>query len=141
MNYSNADFYLVKKMVYTKGGVNKAVYRNENICFMAQIKSLFTGKYLMSSIVVSATASVYKTNAKKWTIIEGLEDIPISVASIFDKPEPAETMWTLDDIGPNFVWFPDGRSLFTEQGTYVVQIKIRLSIGNPVVITYKQKIN
>lgn len=140
--YSNADFYICKKVLTSNGVVSNACRRNENVCFMAQIKSFITGDYLSSELVDNITISVYKTTGTRWSEIEAWQNVAIPIDALLEEPASIDPDWTIDEIGPNFYWVSNDLNapLFTSNGSYVVQIKISLTEGNPVVMTYQVKV-
>ncbi|MBR4835037.1 MAG: hypothetical protein IKU86_12020, partial [Thermoguttaceae bacterium] len=120
------------------------MYRNENVLLLASIKNKLTAVYLSRDEVESATATVYAVSPgfgarEIWSPVDGWENIAVPLDAILEAPTEIDG-WTLDAVGPNFVWTPDAttRPLFGDSGTFAVQVCVkRKSGGNPIYFTFR----
>ncbi|MBR5244360.1 MAG: hypothetical protein IKW13_09005, partial [Thermoguttaceae bacterium] len=122
----------------------KVMYRNENVLLLASIKNKLTAAYLSRDDVESATATVYAVSPgfgarEIWSPVDGWADVAVPLDAILEAPTEIDG-WTLDAVGPNFVWTPDAttRPLFGDSGTFAVQVCVkRKSSGNPIYFTFR----
>lgn len=127
-------------------------YRNENALFLALIKNPLSGALLQPEEVSGITATFYKvggwSSPNVWTPVDGWVDIAVPSDSVLPAPIDVETLtqtgttWSRDE-GPNFSWTPNTTTStpFSDNGSYVVQVKIVLKDGkNPVVATFNNKV-
>ncbi|MBQ7111326.1 MAG: hypothetical protein IJO06_08890, partial [Thermoguttaceae bacterium] len=120
------------------------MYRNENVLLLASVKNKMTAAYLSRDEVESATATVYAVSPgfgarEIWSPVDGWENIAVPLDAILEEPVEIDG-WTLDAVGPNFVWTPDAatRPLFGDSGTFAVQVCFkRKSGGNPIYFTFR----
>ncbi|MBP3557589.1 MAG: hypothetical protein J6K20_07815, partial [Thermoguttaceae bacterium] len=120
------------------------MYRNENVLLLASVKNKLTAVYLSRDEVESATATVYAVSPgfgarEIWTPVDGWADVAVPLDAILEAPTEIDG-WTLDAVGPNFVWTPDAttRPLFGDSGTFAVQVCVkRKSGGNPIYFTFR----
>ena len=120
------------------------MYRNENVLLLASVKNKLTADYLNRDEVESATATVYAVSPgfgarEIWTPVDGWADVAVPLDAILEAPTEIGG-WTLDAVGPNFVWTPDAttRPLFGDSGTFAVQVCVkRKSGGNPIYFTFR----
>lgn len=127
-------------------------YRNENALFLALIKNPLSGVLLQPEEVSGITATFYKvggwSSPNVWTPVDGWVDVTVPSDSVLPAPIDVETLtqsgttWSRDE-GPNFSWTPNTTTStpFTDNGSYVVQVKIVLKDGkNPIVATFNNKV-
>ena len=127
-------------------------YRNENALFLALIKNPLSGALLQPEEVSGITATFYKvggwSSPNVWTPVDGWVDVAVPSDSVLPAPIDVETLtqsgttWARDE-GPNFSWTPNTTTStpFTDNGSYVVQVKIVLKDGkNPIVATFNNKV-
>ena len=73
------------------------------------------------------------------TLATALQTLDGKLDAILEAPTEIDG-WTLDAVGPNFVWTPDAttRPLFGDSGTFAVQVCVkRKSGGNPIYFTFR----
>lgn len=127
-------------------------YRNENALFLALIKNPLSGALLQPEEVSGITATYYKvggwSSPNVWTPVDGWVDVAVPSDSVLPAPidvsvlTQSGTTWARVE-GPNFSWTPNTTTStpFSENGSYVVQVKIILKNGkNPIVATFNNKV-
>ena len=131
---TSLTFYTCEKAVAKING------RYESAYFFARIANASSGTLLLSSDVESATATLYK----------------IDRTSVSSKQRKAVANWTEVAIAPqiidelesnedyNFAWIPrqDVYPFVTAQGSYMLQVRIKLTNSRPVVVaSFEFKVN